>query len=344
MPRSSLKRRRANKALDNPSDGTDETELDYALLKKLSRLAMLVVVLFLGTNTFRQIYEEILPGALNIGKRSLRSTNEKEEESYTLVVVNCRVNMTWLLQVPSDWRIIVYEKCGRQEELSHVTYHTPTNAGAEECNGYLDYMHDYYQDLTTVTVFMHGDGLRSFSRHSGTSAHTPFDTFEPIANATRQFVTREHPFLHFGIKELAEWWGRDPNHGQAMKILWPLFRLSANSLLGGGTMSEDATRKVPKPPIQLTFRPSAHFAVRKEQIQMHPQSTYYALLQQLRHSNLIGDYPGAREFCCAMERMWHIFFGEPAILPKRASASDLLNITECEMCHHPEQANPHYAS
>jgi hypothetical protein len=60
---------------------------------------------------------------------------------------------------------------------------TAMNEGAEKCNGYLDYTVDYYYNLTSVTVFMHDDGLALWSKWKGTAAHTPFVSFTDLAHA-----------------------------------------------------------------------------------------------------------------------------------------------------------------
>ncbi|CAB9523897.1 expressed unknown protein [Seminavis robusta] len=267
---------------------------------------------------------------------------EEEDPTYTLVVVHCKVNMTWLDQVPSDWRIVVYEKCGQdalqdthQFPNTVVKQHRPINAGPEECNGYFDYMHDYYNDLTTVNVFVHDDALLPFSRYKREEAHTMFETFEPIVNVTQQFVTPQQPFVHLGGRELQEQWGMDNYDGYAMKILWPYFAIPNNNT----TTTNNKKLTLPAPPFKVTFKPSAHFAVHKQEILKRPQSTYWAMLQQMRFANSITDsnrgdpYPDARKLCCAMERTLHLFFGQPAILPKRAMATDLLNMTECFLCN-----------
>jgi hypothetical protein len=259
------------------------------------------------------------------------TSEEQEEDTYTLVVVCCRSSISWLSQVPLSWRIVVYDKCDQYTDKKlnptsrkDLIRHTTTNQGTEECNGYLDYMHDYYDNLTSVTVFMHDDGLWPYSTHKGWDAHTPFKTFEPIVNATKQFVTKDHPFLHLGVTNLWEQWGKDVYHGAAMKILWPHFaKLDPNS--------DPPMVMVDLPPKNLTFKPSANFAVHQEQLRIRPKATYYALLQHFRFANRVnrgGDtYMGARQFCCAMECMWHIFFGEPAIMPRQAMAMELLNVT-----------------
>ena len=34
-----------------------------------------------------------------------------DDDSHTLVVVRCRGNMTWATDAPSDWTVVVHEKC-----------------------------------------------------------------------------------------------------------------------------------------------------------------------------------------------------------------------------------------
>jgi len=273
------------------------------------------------------------------------SGHEAKDDTFTLVVVRCRNNVEWLQEVPLDWRMVIYDKCGKDTAVEYpmlaatarnkhlVHYRKALNAGAEECNGYLDYMLDYYDNLTDVNIFVHDDALRPYDiKHKADLKHTPFDTMEALVNVTQQFVTHDNPFLHFGLKEIRENWGKDPHYGLAMKILWPYFaKPKANQTDADGAAKRMDLRDPPK---ILTFKPGAHFAVRKELIRMRPKDTYWALLQQIQHST--GIFPSARNMCCAMERMWHIFFGENDILPKRAMASDLLNITRCIDCEDPE--------
>jgi Protein of unknown function (DUF3431) len=88
-------------------------------------------------------------------------------DQYTLVVVNCQDNITWIEDVPDDWNVVLYEKCGMNNAKDHfsflkadqLTVHKLSNQGAEECNGYLDYIYDYYYNLTSVTIFLHGDAI-----------------------------------------------------------------------------------------------------------------------------------------------------------------------------------------
>jgi hypothetical protein len=82
--------------------------------------------------------------------------------------------------------IIVFEKCGPTididasimkinnastnattilSRLRHVDYRVIETVGKEECNDYLDYIMEFYHQLTDITVFMHDDGLIPYLQH-----------------------------------------------------------------------------------------------------------------------------------------------------------------------------------
>jgi hypothetical protein len=259
--------------------------------------------------------------------------------SYALVVVACKAGMDWLLDVPKEWRVVVFEKCGPTINasmrinastnatmlslLSHVEFRAIENVGAEECNGYLDYIMDFYHNLTDVTVFMHDDGLIPYNKRTDDVAkHSPFYNFSQVAEATQRFLTpsngsldkqsttMQRGFLHFGIRSIKEDFGKAIYHGKAQQALWPFY----------------ATQENPKPPQTLTFKPSANMAVRKERILLRTWDVYRGLKRQLYYSRHvmpdgIGD---ARQYCCAMERQWHMLFGEPPVLPGNSMVTDLL--------------------
>ena len=260
-----------------------------------------------------------------------KEEEEEEEDTYTLVVVRCKGDVQkWLKDVPEDWRIIVYEKCTK-ELTTKYSVNTAINNGAEECNGYVDYMYDYYNNLTTTTVFFHDDGLTPYdTKHEAHLLHTNFSHFDQVVDVTKRFVTKNQAYVSFGVTTLGDTFGTDEYHGEAQKVLWPLIVHSSNTT-------------VKNPPSSITFKPSAHMAVRKEAIQRHPRETYAGLLAQFRNvpnndifveSDDDGDddydddeydyITNSRPLCCAMERMWHIFFGQPAILPRSAMVTDIL--------------------
>jgi hypothetical protein len=265
---------------------------------------------------------------MRIESRPERLDSEKEQinkqDSYTLIVVHCKGAMDWINDVPAYWHVIVYEKCGQTTNQSStgdamfVDQPIEIAGGAQECDGYLHYIIDNYGEdkLADVNIFIHDDALQPYSKWKGAAAHTMFHNFTHFANATLQLMTKDQGFLHYGVTYMTEKWGTDPYHGKAMQILWPFF----------------ATPKMPRPPEEVAFKPSAHMAVRKERILAIPVDVYKAIKQQLYYSQHI---PGegsidARRICCAMERTWHILFGEPPILPSHSIVTDHLNLTKCD--------------
>jgi hypothetical protein len=243
--------------------------------------------------------------------------NEQGGQLYTLVVVRCHGDMEWLNDVPSDWRIVVYEKCLKHPSAStNYSVTTAIRGQAEECNGYLDYIYDNYYNLTMATIFFHEDGLIPYTKPHRSQAikagrewyHTGFYNFSEVVAATKEYLTPQQNFLHFGTGTLRDFFGKDIYHGEAQKVLWPYLR----------------TEKSPLPPTQIVYKPSAHMAVRKEAILARSRETYGALLQQARFSKDVGSWKDSRQICCAMERMWHILFGQPPALPESAMVFNLL--------------------
>lgn len=262
--------------------------------------------------------------------------------TYTVVVVNCRGNLSWLDDVPpQDWRIVVYEKCHSTPSTRHFSIMTALRADRDECNGYLDYLHDYYDNLTEVTVFMQDDGLVPYAKYSNTFGHTNFTKFEEIVAATKRFIrvnnddtsSATHPppaWITFGILTMNTTFGNWTTlpHGPAQKILWPYLR-------------QPKTLEVP--PTHISFKPAAHFAVHRSAIQYRPRATYWALLQQVRYArdfelkqgnnnNIPGSinfdisnyWPNSRGVCYGLEAVWHILFGQPPLLPKSTMVYDIL--------------------
>ena len=237
-------------------------------------------------------------------------SNTTSIDTFTLVIVRCTGNLTWLVDVPKDWKIVIYEKClSLTEPISQNSIATAMNEGAEECNGYLDYIVDYYHNLTSVTVFMHDDGLAPWSKWKGESAHTPFISFTDLAHAVTTHLTKNQGFVQLGVSRINESWGTNGYHGLAQKVLWPYIR----------------SDQYPNPPEIIAFKPSAHMAVRQEQIQLRSQGTYEAMLQQVRYTNSVPNHLDARQMCCALERSWHMLFGEPPELSLKADLLHQLN-------------------
>jgi len=249
----------------------------------------------------------ITEGADNFWDGRLPPTDREEEDTYTLVVIRCKGNLTWLSDVPRDWTIKIYEKCSTTPSSKHSVM-TATQAEAEECNGYLDYIVDYYDDLNSITAFMHDDGLYPWSKSKGRSAHTPFHSFTQVVNATKQYLTSTQGYVTMGVTTRSEPFGEDNYHGLAQKILWPYLQ----------------TKNMSSPPKYINYKPSAHFAVRRQAIHSRSKSVYEAILNQTRHSRNVPNHLDSRQVCCAMERMWHILFGELPNLPLETRIVDMM--------------------
>ena len=231
------------------------------------------------------------------------SSSSSSEDSFSLVIVRCHGNITWITQVPEDWSVTVYEKCEdvavaketvfRNTGRSNVNHTTAFRLGAEECNGYLDYIVDNYETLSPITVFMHDDGLYPWSKWRGRGAHTPFANFTQVVQTINKLMLNgsNRTFLHMGVRTLKEGMDENAYHGIALRAIWPLLQGPA----------------VPEPPTEITWKPSAHFAVRPEAIRVRPKYVYEALLLHARYG--WQTYGTSRKFCCGLEVTWPIVFG-----------------------------------
>lgn len=263
---------------------------------------MHVVVHSPGCNAKQEISSFIL---INV----TRDVMGGDDDSYTLVVVRCRGNMTWATDVPSDWTVLVHEKC---EDLPGTNFSSifmdRRNGAAEECTGYLDYIVNNYDKLSSVTVFMQDDGLSPWSQWKGKQAHTPFLNFTDLAKAVSKYLNREQGFLHIVVSRY-----QPKLSTELLNITWPFLK----------------SHLVPDPPDLIVTKPSAHMAVRREQIHSRNQSTYQDLLHMLRnHEKFVPGnttrWRALRAFCCQLESSWHILFAQPAELPTSALVMDQL--------------------
>jgi len=250
------------------------------------------------------------------------------DDSKTLVVVVCNKPTQWLEYVPPNYRLVVYQKCGKSvgnnisklfsdfEEINHLP-----NFASEECSSYLHYMLTYYRNLTDITLFLHDDSLMGMR---GDKDHTQFRTFPELDDAiNRLFLASnkgKRSYMSLGSEYLTEY-AEYPSHGQAMKSMWPFF-------VDRDTNEESAEKSTF--PLEIGFQPGAQIAVRKERILARPKDVYEGLNRHILYGYTIPNHlGGARAHCCALERTWHILLGEPAILPSDSISSDLLNKTKC---------------
>lgn len=114
---------------------------------------------------------------------------DKKSDSNTLVVVRCDTSIAWLHAVPLDWRVVLsgmiptcmsIQRCAITLSITDLPMKVLRNAMG-----------------ISVKAFMHDDGLRPYS---GQPICTPIEAVEPIVSTTKQFVTKDHPFLHFGVE------------------------------------------------------------------------------------------------------------------------------------------------
>jgi len=206
-----------------------------------------VISCLIASNITLIIYAEQSPGydakQENISFSLLNATRVvmgDDDDSYTLVVVRCRGNMTWATDVPSDWTVVVHEKCEDLPGTNFTSIFTARRTGAaEECNGYLDYIVDNYYKLSSVTIFMRDDGLSPWSKWKENQAHTPFLNFTDLVKAVAKYL-RNRGFLHLGMSRY------EPQLSTELQnFIWPFLK----------------SPLVPDPPDHFVTKPSARQAV-----------------------------------------------------------------------------------
>ena len=111
------------------------------------------------------------------------------------------------------------------------------NGAAEECTGYLDYIVNNYDKLSSVTVFMQDDGLSPWSQWKGKQAHTPFLNFTDLAKDVANYLKRDQGFLHLGVSRL-----QSTLSTELLNITWPFLK----------------SPLVPDPPDLIVTKPGAH--------------------------------------------------------------------------------------
>jgi hypothetical protein len=290
----------------------------FNVIKKWQRICVSFIISCLLASSIKLIMHVVQSPEYDAKPESLsfslpnetRVVMGDDDNSYTLVVVRCRGNMTWATDVPSDWTVVVHEKCEDLPGTNFTSIFTARRTGAaEECNGYLDYIVDNYNKLSSVTVFMHDDGLSPWSKWKGNQAHTPFLNFKDLAKAVAKYLKRDRGFLHLGVSRY-----EGQLSTELQNIIWPYLK----------------SPLVPDPPDHFVTKPSAHVAVRREQIRSRNLSTYQDLLYMLRNhekfvpENSTRGWMDSRDFCCQLELSWHVLFGQPAELPTSALVMDQL--------------------
>jgi hypothetical protein len=225
--------------------------------------------------------------------------------SVGLTVVHCRESakqMSWLEEVPKNWKVVVYETCG--QNISEAASRPFRNAGSEECTAYLQTMIDSYDNLPDINIFMQSDTL--IGTKSGkvwNLEHSPFRTIAELINATFSAQNESLAFLHYGPSALRQTIinsGLD-YHGYSIRDIFDIFRLPYSN-----------TTKV-------KGRAAASFAVSKDRILANPVERYI----DLQHSFYPLNWDQARRRCCGAENSWHAMLGEPYVILPNATVDHL---------------------
>jgi hypothetical protein len=263
--------------------------------------------------------------------------------TYAILIVRCTRSLSWIKDVPNEWKIIVYEKCGlnttTHDNVTRVVSYSKNmkNVGAEECSSYLDYIYEFYDHLQDVTVFLQDDWNADepkFKNNKFAGAHTPFQNFIDLASTTEDLMNENDNlrFVHYGTKELVQWFGESGYYGIAQQALWPFFvRDAEEGHRDGG--DDYRNNNIIIPPEKIVFRPGATFAVKKDRILERPRDVYFHLRNfMLVDGSIHVDDEHNHEFqprkmCMAMERMWHILFGEPPVIPSNSTVMHRFNPT-----------------
>ena len=255
----------------------------------------------------------------------LQGINQEATTTYGLVVVRCHDNSSWILDVPTPlntpphssiqtWRVVVYEKCGEHS----TPYSIPApNYGAEECNGYFDYLRDYYEDLPDVTVFLHGDSMAEGRSHKphykpvtrwsiGWQPHTLWFTWQEVQTAIVNLNVAKRGYVCLGSDRKEE----VVSTFRHKEVLWDIWN-----------MTQAPPNTIAFPPGPVIYKGAQQMALSRDTIQRYSQSTY----AKLKDYFTVGD---SRHKCCSMERIWHVFYGVDPSLPPDHTATDILQMTE----------------
>ena len=244
-------------------------------------------------------------------QESLLATQEKEpKQSFGLTVVHCREKMEWLHDVPTDWKVTVYETCG--ENVSNFS-RPFKNAGAEECSAYFQTMIDQYDSLPDISVFVQSDILIGHGREGKPldSEHSPFSNFNDLVNTTESWGQSGKGLLAYGPRMRAL---KNINSTINFVSTYPreIFDIIGLSYTATDTM--------------VKARSGACFAVHRDRIRANAIETY----RTLQESILAKGKSQARRLCCGLENTWHAVLGEPYILPDTSTVDHLWNVLKSE--------------
>ena len=235
---------------------------------------------------------------------------QKKVITYGLTIVHCKeTKMDWLNDVPSDWKVKIYETCGQNVSRFSQQF---KNAGSEECTAYLSAMIKGYQndDLPDMNIFVQSDVLIGTGRYKP-SGHSPFHNFSELVDAVTQLNEEGGGhFLHFGPNVLA------PIANINTKLSYTDYYVRDIFNMMGLNYTTNST--------SVRSRASACFAVTKDRILMNGVDNYIRLKDEILKQNV----QQARKLCCGLENTWHAVLGEPYNLPETSTVDHLWKILE----------------
>jgi len=236
-----------------------------------------------------------------------------------MVVAKCREKLPFTVPPGFGWEVTVYETCEEhplenENEEKRVRVYLE-NADREECSSYLQYIIDNYNDLPDINIFLREDAVSPYEQ--GSAWQTPFGTIWALENATRSHILEKHGFLHYGM-DVGQW-GEKTNGDKPdistlpyVRELWSDLGLDTAGATGATNQYRTETRR------------GNCFAVHRDRILSNPREFYSTLRKRLEDSYSEPSSVTKRR-CAALEKTWHVVFGEPAILPKHSTLDAYLH-------------------
>lgn len=206
----------------------------------------------------------------------------------------------------------------------------PQNLG-RECSGYLQFIHDNYDRLPTLTAFVQWNA----------EMHMPMSlslSLGALLNTTGEFVALSKNSFEGAWPSPCE----PPDTAKALKSCarhyWEIAtanRRSPHWLSESLSPPTGAHIGASSEPTHFRFYANGLFAVSRERVRFHPRSLYKMLLDRMLGRHPLACIGGAhRAFapwanssglvraeadCLMLEKTWHILFGEdPTLAPPQA--------------------------
>lgn len=230
------------------------------------------------------------------------------DTTYGITIVHCneaKTNMAWLDDVPKEWKITVYEKCGHSFSPASKPL---KNIGSEECTAYLSTMIDQYDNLPDINLFVQADILLGFGKRGKLATqHSPFVHFPELVDYTHTWakegkgkflaygpeidmmknINRRLYFYHWYVKELFDRLGLE--------------------------YTKDSTN--------IQGRSGACFAVHRDRILGNSVEKYKEMRESILNKE--GDTNQILRECSTLENTWHLVLGESYIIPQESTLEHL---------------------